>query len=90
MSWKTILAIYIILWWIVLFAILPWGVRTQEPSEVIPGTDPGAPTAPALGTKVMWTTIVSAIVFALFYAAHASRVLTLDDLATLWGLLDWR
>ena len=88
MTWKTILAIYIILWWIVLFAILPWGVRTQEPSEVIPGTDPGAPTAPALAAKMMWTTIVSAIVFALGYVAYVSRLLTFADLVTFWGFLD--
>ncbi len=88
MSWSTIAAIYFITWWVVLFAILPWGVRSQaEDGEVPPGTDPGAPAIPALKAKVVWTTIVSAIVFGAFYWVYVSRLVSLEDLATLWGLL---
>ena len=44
MSLTTAIAIYFIIWWVVLFAVLPWGVRSQEESgAVAPGTDPGAP-----------------------------------------------
>ena len=44
MSWLTIAALYFILWWVVLFAVLPFGVRSQDESgEVEAGTDPGAP-----------------------------------------------
>ncbi len=40
-------AIYFTTWWIVLFAVLPWGVRSQEEArDVVPGSDPGAPTLP--------------------------------------------
>ncbi len=43
-SVTTAIAIYFVIWWIVLFAVLPWGVRSQEESgSVSPGTDPGAP-----------------------------------------------
>ena len=88
MSWTTILAIYFVLWWIVLFAVLPFGVRSQaEDGTVAPGTDPGAPSLPALRAKLAWTTVVSAVLFAIGYWAYASRHLTLDNLATLWGLL---
>jgi predicted secreted protein len=88
MSWSTIAAIYFITWWVVLFAILPWGVHSQaEDGEVPPGTDPGAPAIPALKAKVVWTTIVSAIVFGAFYWIYVSRLVSLEDLATLWGLL---
>jgi predicted secreted protein len=45
--WTTILAwaaIYVVVWWITIFAILPIGVRSQdEAGEVVPGSDPGAP-----------------------------------------------
>ena len=38
----TGIAIFFLIWWIVLFAVLPWGVRSQqEDAEVAPGTDPG-------------------------------------------------
>ena len=43
----SIIAIYFVVWWIVLFAVLPWGVRTQEEEgEVVLGTDPSAPANP--------------------------------------------
>ena len=58
------IAIYFTMWWIVLFAILPFGVRSQhEGGEMIPGTDPGAPIAPKLLWKAFWTTIAAAICF---------------------------
>jgi predicted secreted protein len=59
------IAIYFTIWWIVLFAILPWGVRSQhEDGDVVAGTDPGAPVAPRLLIKAVATTIVSSILFA--------------------------
>ena len=42
---STAIAIYFLIWWIVLFAVLPWGVRAQG-EEGAPGTDPGAPRVP--------------------------------------------
>ena len=45
MNTTTIIAIYFLIWWLTLFAVLPWGVRSQtEAGEFAPGTDPGAPT----------------------------------------------
>ena len=65
-------AIYFIVWWIVLFAFLPWGVQSQaEAGEISPGSDPGAPTRPLLLRKVVATTLVSAAIMALGYAAWA-------------------
>jgi predicted secreted protein len=86
-SWATLAAIYFIIWWTVLFAVLPWGVRSQrESGEVVPGTDPGAPSVPALGRKLVWTTLVSAALFAVLYYVYASRLVTLDDLGALLGM----
>jgi predicted secreted protein len=86
-SWTTILAIYFVVWWVVLFVILPFGVRSQaEHGEVTPGTDPGAPAIPALKAKLAWTTVVSAALFGAAYWLYARGLLTLDALATLWGL----
>jgi len=88
MSWTTAIAIYFIIWWVVLFAILPWGVRSQaESGEVVPGSDPGAPAIPRLGAKLLWTTVVASVVFALAAAAYITKFVMLDDLATLFGLL---
>jgi predicted secreted protein len=86
-SWPTIAAIYFIMWWTVLFAVLPWGVRSQgESGDVAPGTDPGAPSLPALGRKLIWTTLVSAVLFGIFYYCYVTRIVTLDDLAAWLGI----
>ena len=65
MNWPIGIAIYLTVWWTVLFAILPLGVTSQhESDEMVPGTEPGAPVAPKLLMKVGLTTVVSAVVFA--------------------------
>jgi predicted secreted protein len=66
------IAIYLTIWFTVLFAVLPFGVRSQhETGDVVPGTDPGAPAAPRLLVKSIWTTLISAAIFAAL-AAYAS------------------
>ena len=65
MSIFTGLAIYFIIWWVVLFAVLPWGVHSQhESGEMAPGTDPGAPVLANIKRKLVWTTVVATVVFA--------------------------
>ena len=84
----TAIAIYFLIWWTTLFAVLPWGVRSQaESGEIVTGSDPGAPSLPRLRNKLIWTTLVASVVFAAFYAVYTLRLVTLDDLATLFGLL---
>jgi len=86
--WYTVLAIYFIVWWLVFFTVLPWGVRSQEEhADVVLGTDPGAPKVHGLKAKLLWTTAVSTIVFAIFYWAFVTKVVAFEDLVTLWGLL---
>jgi len=74
------LAIYAIIWWTVLFAVLPIGVRSQEESgEVVPGTEPSAPVAPNPGRKLIWTTLISTVVFALVYVVIEYRLIDIDQ-----------
>jgi predicted secreted protein len=88
MSLATAIAIYFIIWWMVLFAILPWGVRSQQESGAIaPGSDPGAPVIPNVKRKLAWTTIVAGVVFALWYVVYTYRLIALDDLAALIGVV---
>lgn len=57
-------ALYFIVWWTLLFAVLPVRIRSQaEVGEVAEGSEPGAPANPALRERAIWTTIVSAVVF---------------------------
>ena len=61
----TAVAIYITIWWITLFAVLPLGVRSAHESDETPvaGADPGAPVAPRLLMKAGLTTLISAMLF---------------------------
>ncbi len=79
MSIATALADFFLIWWVTLFAVLPWGVRSQhEGGEIVPGTDPGAPMTVRLGRKLLWTTLVSMAIFAGCYAVYAEHLVRLD------------
>jgi len=84
----TAVAVFFLIWWVVLFAVLPWGVRSQHESgeALVPGTDPGAPMLPRLMRKLIWTTVVSAVVFAAFYIVYANRLITLEGLVRPFGM----
>ena len=74
------LAIYFILWWLVFFAVLPWGVRSQhEAGEGVPGSDPGAPVSHRLLFKMAMTTLISAALFAAGYAVWRAGWITIDS-----------
>jgi len=80
-------AIYFVIWWITLFLTLPFGVRSQhEDGEGAPGTDPGAPIATRMGSKLIWTTVISAVFFAIAWLAHSAGYLTTERLSRLMGL----
>jgi predicted secreted protein len=71
------IAIYFVIWWTVLFAVLPFGVRNAHEAgeDVASGHDAGAPTATGLAWKAGVTTIVSAAIFAAVYWAITSGLL---------------
>jgi predicted secreted protein len=83
----TAVAIFFLIWWVVLFAVLPFGVRSQhEEGEMAPGTDPGAPTIPRLGRKLLWTTLLSAVIFAGCYVVYVNHLVTLEGLVRPFGM----
>jgi len=84
----TAVAIFFLIWWVVLFAVLPWGVRSQHEgeAEIAPGTDPGAPAIPHLRRKLIWTTLVSAVIFAACYFVYVNRLVTLESLMAPFGM----
>lgn len=86
MSIGSGLAIYFVLWWVVLFAVLPFGVRSQhEEGEGAPGTDPGAPVAARMLMKLVWTTILSGLLFAAGVYAYQAGYLSIERLSKLMG-----
>jgi predicted secreted protein len=83
----TGIAIFFLIWWIVLFVVLPWGIRSQqEEGAVAPGTDPGAPALPRLRRVLVWTTVVSIVVFAGCYVVYVKQLVTIDGLISAFGI----
>jgi predicted secreted protein len=83
-SISTAFAIYFVLWWVTLFLTLPFGVRSQhEDGEGAPGTDPGAPIVARMGRKVLWTTVISAIIFGIAWFANHAGYLNIERLSRL-------
>ena len=86
-SISTALAIYFVMWWLVLFLTLPFGVRSQHEDNVgAPGTDPGAPILTRMGPKLIWTTIISAVIFAISMFAYNAGYLSIERLSKLMGM----
>jgi predicted secreted protein len=59
--------LYLMIWWMTLFAVLPLGVRTQ--GEVVAGTPESAPVRPRLLRTVLINTVVAGVAFAFVWAA---------------------
>jgi predicted secreted protein len=81
----TGLAIFFLIWWVVLFAVLPWGISSQHESQdpghsLVQGTDPGAPIKAKIGWKLLWTTLVAAVIYAICYVVYVEHWITIDGL----------
>jgi predicted secreted protein len=62
-------------------------VRSQyEEGESVPGTDPGAPIASQMRAKLIWTTVISAVFFAVAWLAYDAGYLNIDRLSRLMGM----
>ncbi|MEM7215888.1 MAG: DUF1467 family protein [Pseudomonadota bacterium] len=85
MSLFTGFAVYFVIWWVTLFIVLPHGNRSQaEDGEVIQGTDPGAPTKSRLPQKLLWNSLVAAIVFGLYWLITTYFGLDFSDIPSVF------
>ncbi len=81
MAWISAVAIFFVIWWLVLFAMLPFSLRTQEEvDEVTFGTVPRAPGRPHMFRAVVRTTIVTALIFAVLYVLTRVYGFSFDDI----------
>ncbi len=78
------IAIYLTIWWMVFLIVLPIGVISHAEAGIDKGDggDPGAPVDPKLKRKVITTTWVSAVVFAVVWAVFHFHLIVLQPLAT--------
>ncbi|KAA0678381.1 DUF1467 family protein [Roseomonas genomospecies 6] len=79
MGWVTGISVYVVVWWVVLFAVLPWGVRT--PAQPEPGMANSAPERPRILLKFAATTLVAAVVWLIIYAVVQSDLISFREMA---------
>lgn len=77
MSIASAIAVYFIIWWTTLFAVLPWGTTSahETGAEVGPGHAPSAPLRPMMIRKLVATTLIAAVIFAAFLWLKAAGYL---------------
>ena len=77
MTWFSGFVVYVIIWWVVLFTVLPWGVRAPEEPE--PGHVPSAPARPRLVLKFTLTTAIASVLFAIAYYVIESDLVSFRE-----------
>lgn len=76
MNWISGIAIYLVVWWLSLFLVLPWGVRPIEAHDVAKGHAAGAPQRPRLWVKMAVTSLVAAILWlAVYYVVTTGAIM---------------
>jgi len=78
MGWATGIAVYATIWWVVIFAVLPWGVRT--PDNVEAGHASSAPVEPRLARKALITTVISAVIWICIDLVVRSDLISFRDM----------
>ena len=81
MSPTGLAIIYIIIWWIVFFAILPIDVNRIK-TEKIEGEDPGSPENPKILKKFIYCTVITTILFIIIYLLMKFEYLNLRNIIT--------
>lgn len=87
MTWVTFAAIFFVVWWLCLFIVLPFGVKTQaeDPEGSIMGTTESAPARPRLLMKALATTALAAVVVGILYFANANWGLNIEAVSRMFG-----
>ncbi|MEE2949787.1 Predicted secreted protein [Fulvimarina manganoxydans] len=77
------IAVFFVIWWTVLFVVLPFGMRVPENEELRLGTQEGTPTNPRIGRMALITTLISIIVFVTYYVMTQVVGFGLDDIPSI-------
>ncbi len=79
MGWAAGLTVYIVVWWLVVFMVLPWGVQPVDAADVERGHAAGAPKRPRLVLKMAVTTVIATIIWVVIYLIIDSGVITFRE-----------
>ncbi len=76
MTFTESLVVYIIIWWLVLFMVLPWGISQVNPDDLMPGEDPGSPAKGRMVMKLGITSVISAALLGVYYLVATSGMIS--------------
>jgi predicted secreted protein len=76
MNWFTGIVVYVLIWWVALFAVLPIGTRPEPAPDPAAGGWRGAPAQPRIGRKMLLTTLVAAVLWLGAYLLITSEALS--------------
>ncbi|MET0371982.1 MAG: DUF1467 family protein [Sphingobium sp.] len=87
MNWYAIAAIYVLFWVICAFVVLPFGLQTPDESgeRVVTGHADSAPTNFRPGRVALRATILSTILFGLYYANYVQGWITAERMESFIG-----
>ena len=73
--------VYVLIWWVIFFSVLPFGVQSNKEvfKEKIEGIDPGAPKNPKIAKKFLITTLITTLIFLVIYYLININVLNLRE-----------
>ena len=82
MSAFSLFVVYLLIWWVTLFAVLPFGVvGKNEKGEIVNGSEPGAPADSNIKKKAVITTVIATLIWLLVCFIIISGLLSWDILA---------
>ncbi|MCF8474380.1 MAG: DUF1467 family protein [Emcibacter sp.] len=72
--------VFIVCWWMVLFMVLPWGIKGHHESgeDFQTGIEPGSPIKANMGKKVLVTTGIAFVVWGIFWAVMEFNLISLN------------
>jgi predicted secreted protein len=78
-GWVTGVAVYVLIWWVSLFTVLPYRAgRAEDPQA---GTVESAPDNPRLLLKFGITTGIATVLWLILYALIQSDIISFHDMA---------
>ncbi|MCP2670366.1 DUF1467 family protein [Maricaulaceae bacterium EIL42A08] len=78
--------VYLIVWWMVFFMVLPVSVQSQhEAGDIVPGSDEGAPVDPRLKWKMWITSLITAGLWLVYFVLFEFQLVSLDAIPFGWS-----
>ena len=80
MGWATGTAVYVVIWWLVIFMVLPWGAKSViDEDDVKKGHAASAPKNPRMPLKIAITTVISGALWGIVYMVIETGVISFRE-----------